>query len=378
MPRNALVMPKMSMTMEVGTMVFWLKQVGEPVAHGEPICEVTTDKVDMEVEATSSGVLVEICAEQGDVVPVGDAIAFIESDTEDLLAGLLGGGAGPGSGAGSDARGAGSDARGAGSDARGAGSARPDAARRKALAVPAARALAARRCIDLADVTPSGPWGTIRVSDVEAHAAALAGTAAPPLTPDRPGAGARGPAPLAVVDRASAPHDSFSLGATLRFDGVSDADLGDESLVLAHCVRALSRAARTNAAALRDPAGAPLRDLGIALARESVSIDGFATSLRPLAHLLNPEHQDLRGLAQRIADGHRGAPTSHAAAVHVHSFVGTGIESATLPLPEGATLLLIVGDVFDRSARVTLTGRSTLVPVTLAAAMLRRMAIELR
>ena len=64
-PELALTMPKMSMTMEEGTMVAWLKQPGDAVRSGEPVCEVATDKVDMEVESPFDGVLARIVAEVG-------------------------------------------------------------------------------------------------------------------------------------------------------------------------------------------------------------------------------------------------------------------------------------------------------------------------
>ena len=52
-----IVMPKLSDTMEEGTILKWLKQVGDAIAAGEVIAEVETDKADMELEAEQSGVL---------------------------------------------------------------------------------------------------------------------------------------------------------------------------------------------------------------------------------------------------------------------------------------------------------------------------------
>ncbi len=86
-----LVMPKMSMTMTEGILVAWHKEVGEAVRSGDVVCEVTTDKVDMEVEAPVEGVLARLVAEPEDVVAVGEPIAFIAAEADDLLAGLLDG-----------------------------------------------------------------------------------------------------------------------------------------------------------------------------------------------------------------------------------------------------------------------------------------------
>ena len=54
---TTIVMPQLSSTMEKGTIVQWLKQVGDEVSEGEAILEITTDKVDIEVESPAAGVL---------------------------------------------------------------------------------------------------------------------------------------------------------------------------------------------------------------------------------------------------------------------------------------------------------------------------------
>lgn len=91
MPRIPLNMPKMSMTMEFGTVEEWLIEVGGAVADGDAIVVVTTDKVDMDVESTTDGVLAEIVAQPGEEVPVGQPIAWIESEKDDLLGDLFAG-----------------------------------------------------------------------------------------------------------------------------------------------------------------------------------------------------------------------------------------------------------------------------------------------
>jgi pyruvate dehydrogenase E2 component (dihydrolipoamide acetyltransferase) len=63
---------------DTNKMVAWLKQVGDTVERGEPIAEVETEKATVEMEALTSGTLVEIVAQIGDDVPVGDVIAYIE------------------------------------------------------------------------------------------------------------------------------------------------------------------------------------------------------------------------------------------------------------------------------------------------------------
>jgi pyruvate dehydrogenase E2 component (dihydrolipoamide acetyltransferase) len=72
-----IIMPALEMTQESGTLVNWLKREGETVKKGEPLMEIETDKVTIEIEATASGILGGILVQAGDVVPVGQTIAWI-------------------------------------------------------------------------------------------------------------------------------------------------------------------------------------------------------------------------------------------------------------------------------------------------------------
>ncbi|MFT4218365.1 MAG: dihydrolipoamide acetyltransferase family protein [Micropruina sp.] len=199
MPRVPLLMPKMSMTMEFGTVEEWLTEVGGPVADGDAVVVVTTDKVDMDVESTCDGTLVEILAQPGELVPVGQPIAWIETEKDDLLGDLFaarGQEAVPrreaaprhpvlatGSQGGErDAAEIPAPAGVTGTEATGEG--------RAPRAVPLARKLAAQAGIDLAAVQPSGPHRTIRARDVRAVIEAR--TSARPAEPapvDTPTAG---------------------------------------------------------------------------------------------------------------------------------------------------------------------------------------------
>lgn len=160
MPRIPLTMPKMSMTMEFGTVVEWLIQPGDTIRDGDAIVVVTTDKVDMDVEATGAGTLAEIIAEAGVQVPVGQPIAWIESATDDLLVDLF------------DAPApAGVDTK-TSAPVPDATAPAPDEAPLATLgtvrAVPLARKLAAAAGLSLAGIAPSGPSNTIRARDVRA------------------------------------------------------------------------------------------------------------------------------------------------------------------------------------------------------------------
>lgn len=72
-----VIMPKFGFTQETAEIVRWIKREGDLVDIGEPIVEVTTDKVNMEVEAPARGVLGNVRYREGDVVPVTEVIAYI-------------------------------------------------------------------------------------------------------------------------------------------------------------------------------------------------------------------------------------------------------------------------------------------------------------
>ncbi|MCV9385163.1 dihydrolipoamide acetyltransferase family protein [Reichenbachiella ulvae] len=86
MAQVEMVMPKMGESIMEGTILSWLKKVGETVEQDESVLEVATDKVDTEVPSTYTGVLQEILAAEGDVVEVGKPIAILEVDDSQVQA----------------------------------------------------------------------------------------------------------------------------------------------------------------------------------------------------------------------------------------------------------------------------------------------------
>ncbi|PYM44653.1 MAG: pyruvate dehydrogenase, partial [Candidatus Rokuibacteriota bacterium] len=75
MPTN-VIMPALELAQETGKVLHWLKSPGDKVRKGEPLVEIETDKATTEIEAPVSGVLGEVTARAGDVVPVGQTIAL--------------------------------------------------------------------------------------------------------------------------------------------------------------------------------------------------------------------------------------------------------------------------------------------------------------
>ena len=83
--KHNMLMPKLGESITEGTVLKWLKSVGDKIEKDETILEISTDKVDSEIPATHSGTLVEILAEEGDVIEVGKVIAVIESESSGEL-----------------------------------------------------------------------------------------------------------------------------------------------------------------------------------------------------------------------------------------------------------------------------------------------------
>ncbi len=72
-----IVMPRLSDSMEEGTVLSWMKQVGDEVALGEELVEIETDKANMVFESDAAGTLIEILAEEGTTLPIGEVIARV-------------------------------------------------------------------------------------------------------------------------------------------------------------------------------------------------------------------------------------------------------------------------------------------------------------
>ena len=152
-----IFMPKAGMDMKEGTLLRWLKNIGDSVEKDEPIMEIETDKITMEAEAPATGILLAKLIEDGTTVPVLQTIGYIGQPGEKIP-----------------------DAPVAAETpaAAPAGTAAETAAPAPKLpvlngsvaATPYAKKLAAEKGVELAAVTASGPAGEVRASDVLAAA----------------------------------------------------------------------------------------------------------------------------------------------------------------------------------------------------------------
>jgi len=223
-----VVMPRLSDSMEEGTVLKWLKQPGDEVAVGDELVEIETDKANMVYESDLAGTLVEVVAAEGDTLPIGEVIAKVGDASEVKADGAGGGDGGDGVGTSAPTK----EEKGA-EDGEGArvppaapatadtaseqppAEAAPTPAATKAAAGPAtpaaaasgdgrvraspiARRIARERGLDLHGLSGSGPGGRIVKADVEKALTSGAPAAAPaPAAPPRPAAPAApaGPTP---------------------------------------------------------------------------------------------------------------------------------------------------------------------------------------
>jgi pyruvate dehydrogenase E2 component (dihydrolipoamide acetyltransferase) len=208
-----IVMPRLSDSMEEGTVLRWLRSVGDEVAVGDELVEIETDKANMVYEADAAGTVVEILAQEGDTLPVGDTIARVGDASE-----VVGGNGGaPAAAASAGRAGAETDARAQDADQPAIGQREPAVASAPATppgpatpaatpsspaavggdgrvkASPIAKRIARDRGLDLHGLSGSGPGGRIVKADVQR--ALAAGVAAPAPAAPAPTAAPAGPTP---------------------------------------------------------------------------------------------------------------------------------------------------------------------------------------
>ncbi len=405
-----LVMPRLSDSMEEGTILSWLKQVGDEVAVGEEIVEIETDKANMAYEADEAGVLTEILAPEGTTLPIGEPIAVIGNagqtqvaDDEESPAGSDDEGptepaAGPVGEEGEALR-AGSSSTSPSSPppAEGAGSARVKAS-------PVARRLAKERGVDLTTVEGSGPGGRIVKKDVKKAAkggedAAPAVAAAAPSASPPPAAAAAPPAAAetakgevtveeptrlqSVVARrmaeskATAPH--FYLEATIDMSAAVEArgklkGLAAEGeavpsfndMVVKACALALKEHPKANGAYRDGRFELYSRvNVGVAVAGSEALVvpTVFDADKKGLARIA----AETKGLAAKVRDGSITPPELSGGTFTVSNLGMFGIRSFSAVINPPQAAILAVGAIEERPvARGGEVATARLMDVTLA------------
>ncbi len=171
-----IVMPRLSDSMEEGTILAWLKQVGDEIAIGEEIVEIETDKANMAYESDVAGTLTEILAREGETLAIGSPIARVGDDYEGSTAQV----AGPVAAGGLPAPAVAQASSGMGDHTLPPSEGAVQSSDRFK-ASPVARRIAKEKGIDLSTVTGSGPGGRIVKKDVKKAAAGEKGEASAAL-----------------------------------------------------------------------------------------------------------------------------------------------------------------------------------------------------
>lgn len=190
----SIVMPALEMAQETGKIISWLKKEGDAIAKGDPIAEIETDKVVLEVEATADGVLAGVSAVAGDVVQVGKIIAWIVAPGEKPPA--------EEATSAPAARTMTEQSKQAVASSAAAPASRP--ANVEVKVSPKARRMAQELGVDLSQIAGTGPGGVISGEDVE-RAAGAQKSAAP-----KPAPAPAGPVALSSIARLMAERTTQS------------------------------------------------------------------------------------------------------------------------------------------------------------------------
>ena len=201
-----IVMPRLSDSMEEGTIITWMKQVGDEIAVGDEIVEIETDKANMAYESDVAGTLTEILAQEGATLPIGEPIARV-GDAKDggaRSAGPVAAGDPPPPAVAKASSGVGpptappAEEAAEPAQAQAAEAAAPaegGEAGERIKASPVAKRLAKEKGVDLSQVAGSGPGGRIVKKDVKKAAADGDGGLPPSTQQD---VGGRPPSPVSA------------------------------------------------------------------------------------------------------------------------------------------------------------------------------------
>jgi pyruvate dehydrogenase E2 component (dihydrolipoyllysine-residue acetyltransferase) len=395
-----IVMPRLSDSMEEGTILKWLKAPGDSVELGEELVEIETDKANMVYEADTGGTLIEIVAGEGDTLPIGEVIARVGEPGEAP--------SGDGASAKPKKKGAGPEEKAEAPAAPAAATeappvAAPAEADGRVKASPLARRIARERGLDLAGLAGSGPGGRIVKADVEKAIASGPAPAAPAAAPP-PAAVPAGPTPGAAErpetakgstsfeeltklqstvarrmaeSKATAPHFYLSVEADMSRAVAARAHLkgaageGDvvpsfNDMVVKACAIALREHPRANGAYRDGRLELYSRvNVGVAVAAQDALVvptifDADLKGLRQIA-------TEARALAERVREGTITPPELSGGTFTVSNLGMFGISSFAAVINPPQAGILAVGAIAERPVvRDGEIAVGQLMPMTLA------------
>jgi pyruvate dehydrogenase E2 component (dihydrolipoamide acetyltransferase) len=412
-----VTMPRLSDSMEEGTVLKWLVEEGGEVKRGEPLVEIETDKANMTYEADTDGALIEIVAQEGDTLPIGEVIARIgepgeaggngkaaepkeeepEAKAEGEPEAEAGEEAEEREPAGATAEAA-AEARGAAGAGDGGGETQAGTAVKerapsgnggRVKASPVARRMARELGVELARLEGSGPGGRIVKADVQA--AAESGGAAAPAddgegaaapaeerapAPQRSEAGAKGEAEVVELSRlqqtvgrrmaeskATAPEFSISLTVDMtkavalraQLKEVADPAPSFNDMVVKAAATALTEHPRVNGA-YRDGKWELYGrvNVGVAVAAEDALV--VPTVFDADRKSLGQIARDARALAEKVRERTITPPELSGATFTVSNLGMFGIEQFVAIINPPQAAILTVGKLAKQPA-VDDTGR---------------------
>lgn len=362
-PRD-IRLPALSAQMEEAVLLEWRVAAGDHVEQGQPLAEISTDKVDMDLEAPFSGTIHELVASEGDTIPVGGVLATAIPDEEDLLGGLS-----LGDEPAADTASAPEDRPADDASFGTAPPAEPETTPTGIVAAsPAARALARRLGVDLAGITPTGKRGQVTPEDVRAAAERSQEATAPAASPARAAAPAPEPAPApqgvddarrqavrratAEIMERSAAVPQFTLYRQLVLDRAAE-KRGGRSWTT-EVVRAMAEALRSHPelnvrwdAETRTAVAIDGVSVGLAVDRPGVGLV-VATIADP--DLLAPDEADaaIRALVDRARTGKLRPEDMAPASITLSNLGGLGIDRFNALLVPPQAVILSMGTVRPR------------------------------
>jgi pyruvate dehydrogenase E2 component (dihydrolipoamide acetyltransferase) len=358
----SIVMPALEMAQETGKIISWLKKEGDSISKGEPLAEIETDKVVLELEASADGVLAGVKAGPGDVVQVGKTIAWIVA---------------PGEKPPVETDSAAPAARTMTDPTRQAIAASAAAApastpKVEAKVSPKARRMAQELGVDLSSVTGTGPGGVISGEDVQ-KAAESQKSAPQPAAPATPG-------PLSSIARLMAERTTQSWTTAPHFFLVREIDasaliaarekhgkaITHTDLLVAIVARALAKHPKMNASWTGNAIQYnPSVNISIAIAVK----DGVVGAVIPSADTatLAAISARRRDLAERARAGRLHPPDVTGGTFTISNLGMFGVDafSAIITPPQAA--VLAVGRIADRVVPVNgLIGIRPILTMTLS------------
>ncbi len=391
-----IVMPRLSDSMEEGTILRWIKSVGDEVTLGDELVEIETDKANMVFEADAAGTLTEIVADEGDTLPIGEVIARVGEAGEAPTVGAADGEPAPPK-----------PAETTPEPAVAAPPTPPPAAPARAgdgrvKASPLAKRIARERGVELAGVNGSGPGGRIIKADVER--AAEAGPAPAPPSAPAVAAAPAGPTPgvrekpetakgtTQVVEltklqqtvarrmaesKATAPHfyldAEVDMSAAVRGRLAIKAAAGEgdvvpsfNDMVIKACALALREFPRANGAYRDGKFELYSRvNVGVAVAGQDALVvpTVFDADLKGLRQIAT----EARALAARVRDGSVTPPELSGGTFTVSNLGMFGISSFSAVINSPQAGILAVGAIVEKPVvRDGEIATAHLMPVTLA------------